>query len=131
MLTVLGSLLGGGAVATILLGVVDRVRNRKYDKTKQTNNLRLDDATLIEIQKRAEQSQSSNMMAVGAFWSGQFMELSKQFEREQETNKLRWQRLMDRMHQHKAWDEKVMESLRECGMTVDAPPPSLDPDEPN
>lgn len=132
-LTTLFSVLGGGAGATVLLGVVDRFRNRKYDKTKQGNSLLLDDATLEEIQKRAETTQSSNMMAVGAFWSGQFLELSKQFTKEQEASRLRWDRLKIRLHEHKDWDERVLRRLDGFDSNPDTPlgpPPSLDPDEP-
>lgn len=127
--TIIG-LLGGGAGATVLLGAIDRIRNRKYDKQKQKNTLQLDDVTMGEIQTRAEQSQNSSLMAVGAFWSGQFLELSKKVEADQKVNRERWDRLMDRVHLHKVWDATVVQKLHECDMGDIDPPPSLDPDEP-
>jgi hypothetical protein len=123
--TVLTTVLGGGAGMTVVLGVYDRVRNRKFEARKQGTTIKLDEATYTEIASRAEQTSSSNLMAVGAFWQGQFQEVEKQLAAEQD-----WRRRMkQRARAHREWDEELIRKLElECDIHVDSPPP-LDPDD--
>lgn len=126
---VLAAVLGSGASMTIALGVYDRIRNRRFDKRKQETTIKLDEATYNEIAARAEQVDANKIMAVGAFWQGQFSELSKRFEAEQRTNRERWDRMTRKAHEHKLWDEKLLRKLADCNINDMESPPSLDPDE--
>jgi hypothetical protein len=124
MSAVLTTVLGSGAGMTVVLGVYDRVRNRKFDRRKQDTTIKLDEATYTEIASRAEQVSSTNLMAVGSFWQGQFDMLTKRFESEQDWHR----RVAEKLRAHRAWDQQIMRRLDECGIHVD-PPPTLDPDE--
>lgn len=118
------TVLAGGAGATILLGLIDRIKNWKYDRRKQDSSIKLDEGTYDEIASRAEQTNSSNLMAVGAFWQGQFSDIEKRLAAEKD-----WRNTMTvKLRKHEAWDRKLMKMLAECDMHID-PPPSLDPDD--
>ena len=118
------ALLGGGALTTIVLGLIDRIRNRKFDRLKQGTSVKLDEAQYAEITSRAEQTSSSNLMAVGAFWQGQFTEIEKRLAAEQD-----WRaRVTVKLKEHERWDVRLMKLLEECGMQIE-PPPSLNPDD--
>lgn len=121
--TTLLAILGTGGGMTVLLGIYDRIRNRRFDKRKQQSTIQLDDAQYKEITARAEQTNSANLMAVGAFWQGQFNAILKQLEDEQN-----WRaRMTPRLKAHKRWDDQVSNML---GDAI-GPPPSLDPDDDN
>lgn len=114
------SVLASGVTMTGVLGIYDRIRNRKFDKRKQDTSVKLDQATYDEIASRAAQTNSSNLMAVGSFWQGQFNELAKQVEGLESWRR----RAKDRWHEHYIWDQKMV-----AGDPDPGPPPSLDPDE--
>lgn len=124
MTTLLYTVLGSGVGMTTVLGIYDRVRNRRFDRRKQDSSIKLDDAQYEDIAARAEQTSSTNLMAVGAFWQGQFNSIQEQLEAERD-----WRKVMTpKLRAHKQWDDHVAVVLRECDMDV-GPPPSLDPDD--
>lgn len=118
------TILGSGALFTVILGIYDRVRNRKFEARKQGTTIKLDEATYAEITARSEQSNQTGLMAVGSFWQGQFAELEKRFASER-LWRIRAQR---KMREHRQWDALVARKMAECNMAVPEPP-SLDPDE--
>lgn len=122
--TVLTTVLGSGVTMTGVLTVYDRVRNRKFEKRKQDATIKLDEATYTEIASRAEQTNSSNLMAVGAFWQGQFTELQSQVASLQDWRR----RAKQRWHEHQTYDEGLARQIVELGGQAQ-PPPSLDPDD--
>lgn len=126
----LGVLLGGGAVATILLGLIDRIRNRAYDRRKQGTSVKLDEAQYTEITARAEQTSSASLMAVGAFWQGQFNEMQKTMTDRLEAEQ-KWRTGMTaKLKAHERWDRDLLKKLEECDVHIEDPP-SLDPDDIN
>lgn len=109
---------------TGVLGIYDRIRNRRFDKRSQEGTIKLNDAQYKDITARAEQTASSNLMAVGSFWQGQFASIVKELEIEKQFRL----KMTPRLKAHKIWDQQVTVKLEECSMHVD-PPPSLDPDD--
>ena len=120
------AILISGGVFTILLGLYDRIRNRKFETAKQNTGIKLDDAQYRQIVAQTEQTSVSNMTAVGAFWQGQFSEVTRQLEEQRD-----WRRRMTvRLYEHRVWDQKLLARLHDCDINDIDPPPSLDPDEP-
>lgn len=120
-------ILGAGGGATILLRLIDIVRNFRYDKRKQDSTIKLDDAQYAEITSRAEQTSSASLMAVGAFWQGQFSEMQKVMQ-ERLDAETKWRTGMTtKLKAHEKWDRQLMKMLEDCDMHI-PPPPSLDPD---
>lgn len=119
------TILCSGVLFTAILGFYDRLRNRRFEKTKQGTGLKLDSAQYNEIVARTEQTSSSNMIAVGAFWQGQFSEVTKRLDAEQEWRK----RMKVRLHEHRTWDRKLLARLSPDVISELGEPPSLDPDD--
>jgi hypothetical protein len=122
--TVLTTVLGSGVGMTGVLAVYDRVRNRKFERRKQDSTIKLDEATYAEISSRAEQTNSSSLMAVGAFWQGQFASLASQVASLEDWRR----RAKNRWHEHQVYDEGLARQIVELGGHAE-PPPSLDPDD--
>lgn len=122
--TTIVSILGSGVFGATLLGLYDRIKNRKYDAKKQTTGIKLDEAQYAEIATRAAQVNDTNLMAVGSFWQGQFREVTKEIDSLKE-----WRaKAKERFRAHAAWDRAMVAELESKGHQVD-PPPDLDPDE--
>jgi hypothetical protein len=117
------ALLGGGAGATLILGIIDRSRNAKFDRRKQDTGIKLDEATYADIASRAEQTNQTGLMAVGSFWQGQFGEIVKRVDELAE-----WQRKARiQMQKHREWDRQLLSDCEGHGSI--GPPPPLDPDD--
>lgn len=121
----LWALIGSGVLFTTILGIYDRIRNRRFEKAKQSGDVKLNEAQLTEIVTRTSTMRTDDEVKAGEYWMGQFAAIRKQLEEQQN-----WRnRAAKKWREHKRWDDKQAERLRRLTGEPVEPAPSLDPDD--
>lgn len=122
---ILFGLLGAGGGLSAIFTMLDRWRNRKFNKIKEESSIKLDDATFKEIASRAAKINSEDRISIETWWKEQFESVKGDLSEQQDWRR----RAIRRWHEHKRWDDEQARRLQELSGESIEPAPSLDPDD--